>query len=59
MVTKDEGIMLDLNKKEGFSVHADADFYGAWFKNMAMYYTSASKSRTGYIITYGHPNYIP
>eukprot|EP00957_Ditylum_brightwellii_P069606 5287449-Ditylum_brightwellii.AAC.1 len=50
--TKDQGIIVGPNRKESFSLCVDADFSGNWFKQMAMDDASATKSRTGYIITY-------
>ena len=51
--TKEEGIILKPNKRKSFEVWVDADFSGNWNKTTAKQDASTSKSRSGYVLTYG------
>jgi hypothetical protein len=52
MLTIEQGIILDPQDVKSFEVYADANFCGNWNRSTAMNYTSAEKSRTGYIISF-------
>ena len=51
--TRNEGILLDPDKNKSFEVWVDADFSGNWNKATAEDDVSTSKSRSGYVLTYG------
>ena len=51
--TKDKGMVLRANQDKSFKVWADADFSSNWNKTTASQDASTTKSRSGYILTYG------
>jgi hypothetical protein len=52
MLTREQGIILDLQDRKSFEVYTDADFCGNWNMSTAMNDVSTANSRTGYIISF-------
>ena len=50
--TIENGIIMNPTENK-FKVYVDADFGGLWDKDQAEDHPITSKSRTGYIVTYG------
>ena len=51
--TKNHGMILRPDITKSLEVHVDADFAGAWDKNLAGIDKDTARSRHGYVISYG------
>jgi hypothetical protein len=54
LATRNEGLIIKLDKTESFLAFVDADFYGNWDKRIAAEDPNTAKSRTGFIVKYAN-----